>query len=325
MSTVEKLSAELNGMLAEPVQAVLNGHIAAQRAVTIPEIGIHPDIPMADYLALPLMGASGLEKLRRSPLQYQHSLTEPPKSTSALERGTALHLAILEPTIFEAYYVVLGQCEGITAKKERCRYNASSYRAGRHYCGTHDPAKGEPANEEVEVIPAEDHAAVLGMRAAILAHPRARTLFEGRGAFETTIIFRDDETGVLCKARPDRLIERARMNVDIKTTRDAAAWSFPRQAESLGYFRKLAFYRRALRSVGWPYESTAVVATESTAPYDLACYLVEEASLDSADREVSRLLRSFRSCEESNCWPGYADDFEILARPSWAQNGNGNE
>jgi PDDEXK-like uncharacterized protein DUF3799 len=321
MSTVERISRELNGMLAEPLPVT---HVTPL-PVAIPEIGIHADIPMAHYIALPLMSAGRLEKLRRSPLQYRHSLVEPPKPTPPMETGTALHLAVLEPHLFEAHYVVIGQCEGLKKDRDRCGYNGSVYRNGHSWCRTHDPLKGAPSTDDVEVIGAEDYTAVLGMRDAIIAHPRARTLFEGRGAFETTIIFRDDETGVLCKARPDRLIERAAMLVDVKTCRDGAPWAFPRAAENLGYFRKLAFYRRALRAIGWNYGSTAVVAVESAAPYDLACYLVDEASLDSADREVSRLLRQYVTCEETGIWSGYADDFTILQRPSWAQNGDTRE
>jgi hypothetical protein len=316
-SSIERISGELNELLTQPEAA------PAPAPAVLPElpVGIHEDIPIETYLALPYMNAGRLEKLRRSPLQYRHSLTEPPTKTAALERGTALHLAVLEPHLFTDRYIVLGQCEGMTAKKDRCRYQGSVYRDGRSYCGTHDPGTGTPLSADIEVISAKDYDAVLGMATAISAHPRACGLFEGRGLFEATVIFDDPETGMRCKCRPDRLIDRARMNVDVKTTFDAAPWAFPRQAENLGYFRKLSWYRRALRTIGWDYEMTTVLAIESAAPYDLVCYLMDESSLDSADAEMSRLMRQYVRCMESDTWPGYADDLIELQRPAWAQNG----
>lgn len=280
--------------------------------------GLHLDMPMADYLAMPHMSASRLEIFRRSPLQYLHSLTQPPKQSPALERGTALHLAVLEPEKFDGHYVVLGQCEGTKRDGGRCGYQGSVWRAGQSFCGTHDPAKGQPVDPVVEILGADIYEQVTGMRDAILAHDRARSLFVGDGAFEASIVFEDPETGVTCRVRPDRLIERAGMLVDIKATRDATAHAFARQAENLGYFRKLALYRRALRSVGWPLKEIAVLAIEPTAPHDLVPYLLDERAINTADEEVTQLLHHFAMCRETGDWPGYARDFAILYRLSWA-------
>lgn len=288
---------------------------------TLPEIGLHAGVPMADYLAMDAVSASALEIFRRSPLQYRHAREHPPEPTPALVRGTALHMAVLEPERFAGAYVAIGQCEGTKKSGERCQYAGSVWRGGASYCGRHDPEPGAPL--AVTVLPAADMADVLGMRDAILGHPRASTLFEGRGGVEITGAFEDPDTGVLCKFRPDRLVERAGMLVDLKTTRDAAPWAFPGDAERLGYFRKLAFYRRGLRALGWPYQATAIVAVESHAPYDLICYLVDETALDSAEREVVRLLRQYRQCHETDTWPGYQtgeDGFATLARPGWAKD-----
>jgi hypothetical protein len=290
------------------------------------EPGIHRNLSMSDYLRLPYMSASRLEKLRRSPLQYQHCLSEEREGSSALDRGTALHMAILEPPLFNANYTVAGDCaqplKSGARKGEPCGTRGLFlHRQFGWLCGVHVKGCGDNLDTSKEILTESDHARVLGMRDAILGHPRAKTLFEGKGEFEATVIFDDPETGVRCRIRPDRMIERAGMLVDIKTTRDAAPWSFPRQAEALGYFRKLAFYRRGLRAIGWPHTATAIVAPESDAPFDLCCYLAEEDDLDGAHMEVTRLLRIFKQCDESGDWPGYATEFQPLSRPAWAKNG----
>lgn len=299
-----------------------------QTSTTAPDFpgpGIHTGLSMEDYLALPYMSASRLEILRRSPKQLQHALGEPPKSSPALERGTALHLAVLEPLTFDGHYVALGQCEGTKKDGDRCTYQGSYYRDGQSFCKTHDPAKGEPMDPEIHVLAADELDRVHGMRDAILAHRRAASLFEGNGLFEATVIFDDPETGVRCKVRPDRLVERAGMLVDLKTTRDATHHFFAGDAERRGYFRKLALYRRALRTVGWPYGMAAVLAVESEAPHDLIPYLAQESDLDAADTELSRLLEVYRRCAAEDVWPGYTEEFRTLFRPSWGKDEDADE
>lgn len=284
-------------------------------------IGLHPGVPMEAYLAHPAVNASGLEKIRRSPLQYRYAAEHPKESTDALERGTALHMALLEPDYFDGHYVVLGQCEGTKRNGDSCTYQASVHRHGAGYCGTHDPCKGEPPDPAIETLKQPDYDAVLGMRDAVLANPRTQTIFKGLGSLELTAVWEDLQTGVVCKIRPDRLVERAGMLCDVKTTRDAAEWAFPRDAERRGYFRKLGFYRRGLRALGWDYKSCVVIAVESEPPHDLITYIVDEASLDTADREITRLLRIYRNCQEQDEWPGYQtgdDGFTLLRRPLWA-------
>lgn len=284
--------------------------------------GIHRGISMADYLALPHMSASRLEAMRRSPRWYRHQLTAPKKTSDALERGTALHLLLLEPALYESRYVIAEPCAALLKSGDRkgqaCGSPGLFQVAGIGWaCGRHVRGDDE-LQTEAEVISKEIDAQVRGMAKAVKEHPRALSLFQGRGDVEATVIFEDPETGVLCKIRPDRLVERAGMYVALKTARDATVHAFPKAAENLGYFRSLAFYRRGLRAAGWPYSGTAVLAVESEPPFDPVPYLVEESDLDSADREVSRLLRRFKDCEAENYWPGHAPEFIGLRRPPWA-------
>lgn len=294
-----------------------------------PEPGIYPDVPMAEYLAWDCVSASGLEVLRRSPLQYRHWLTAERPTSPALDRGTALHLALLEPDLFRARYVVAEPCEAVIQsgkRKDQPCGNPGLFQhrgVGWWVCGVHARSlDGEP-EDGVNVIPAETHAQVLAMRDAVHASPRARSMFEGEGAFEVSVVFRDPASGVLCKIRPDRLVERAGMHVALKSARDASERGFQRQAETLGYFRSLALYRRGLKAVGWPYRHTSVLAIEPEPPHDLDCYLVDEGGTDSAmetaDAEVAALLHLYAGCTDTDTWPGYnTGGFRLLTRPGWA-------
>lgn len=293
------------------------------------EPGLHRDVPMWEYLALPYMSASKLHLLNRSPKQFRHAMDAQEERTDALERGTALHMAVLESHLFEDHYTVAEPC-GATLKSgarkgEPCG-NPGLFllRNGLGWmCGQHVKGFGSEIDTSREILTAENFESVIGMRDSIRAHRRSRSLFEGAGEFEATIIFDDPETGVRCRIRPDRLVNRAGLLVDIKTTRTAHPHEFPRLAESLGYWHKLAFYRRGLRALGWDYRASVVLAVEPHAPYDLAPALIEEEDLDSAEGDINRALRIYKQCTETDTWPGYAaseDGFLTLRRPKYAMN-----
>lgn len=293
--------------------------------------GLHRNVPLRDYLALPYMSASRLHAFAKSPAHYRAACDGPMKEeTDALARGTALHLAILEPALFETRYIVAEPCEQLlksgNRKGQPCG-NPGLFRLRNGLgwaCGTHVKGFGSEIETggEQQVISQENRAAVLGMAASIAKHARARSLFDGSGEFEATVIFEDPETGVLIRTRPDRLVARAGMNAELKSTRNAARWAFERDAESRGYWLKLALYRRGLRARGWPYSMTALLAVESEPPFDPVPYLIRESDLDSADREITRLLLRFKDCERDNYWPGQATEFLELCRPAYATKEN---
>lgn len=263
-----------------------------------PQPGLYRDVPMETYLALPLLSASALEVFRRSPEHYRKRDAKP--ATKALRLGTAAHLALLEPLLFEATYIRGVPGDGRTKAIRQAR---------------EDLAHRFP---EAEILNPEDFDAAIAIRDAIQAHPRARTLFEGHGEFEVTGIFEDPDTGILCKFRPDRLVARAQMVIDLKTAADASERAFVRSAVTLGYHRKLAFYRRGLRALDWTCTASAICAVESAPPHVVACYLMDEDQLLRAEADVARSLEHFRYCSTSDTWPGYGDEFRTLTFPDYA-------
>lgn len=266
------------------------------------EPGWHRDVPMADYLALRAMSASGLETFRRSPMHFEWNTRQPNTTSPALEKGTALHLALLEPELFESQVVRGIEGDGRTkAVKDARAALAAEF-------------------PDATILNPPDFDDVLGMREAVMAHPRARTILEGAGASEVTGAWIDPETGVPCKMRPDRLVDRAALMPDVKTTRDASPEAFRRQAAKLGYFRKARFYRRGAEALGLDLTASAFIAVENTAPYGVAVYLLREEDLADADAEISRLLNYFAMCAAEDRWPGYGEEFQTLSMPAWARH-----
>jgi hypothetical protein len=282
-----------------------------------PQPGLYRDVPMETYRALPLLSASGLEVFRRSPEHYRKR--KPVKETAAMRLGSAVHMGLMEPELFRATYTAADPCVAELSsgkrKGEPCGNPGKARCDGAWFCGTHAQDEHDtPAH----VVDHNELADLEGMIAAIRRHPRAATLFDGAGEVELTGIFDDPETGLRIKFRPDRLIRRARMLVDLKTAADASEREFARASAGRGYHRKMALYRRGLRVLGWECTSSAICAPESSHPYVVGCYLLDEAQLERAERDVVRLLHHYKACQSDNTWPGYGDEFRTLYFPDWA-------
>ena len=291
-----------------------------EERTTAIEVGWHEGLTMEEYLAIDAMSASGIEQLRKSPLHFRYYRDNPKPSTPAMELGTALHMALLEPLLFEGQYVTLGQCEAQKRSGFPCENQGSVYRDGSSYCGVrgHDPLEGEPMDPGVHVLSQDAMADLQGMTAAIQAHPRARTFFQGRGDYELTGIWRDEETGVLCKMRIDRDVERSLLIADLKSARDASPHGFQRDAAKMGYHRKAAFYRRGCDALGRERNSSVLIVPENEPPYPVAVYLLDEDDLAASNREITRHLNRYAMCLGDDHWPGYGDEMMTLKMPLWA-------
>jgi len=282
-----------------------------------PVTGWFPDLSMAEYLAIPAMGASGLVEFRRSPAHFDHARRHPKEPTPAMREGTALHLALLEPDLYAGRYVSLGQCEGVKKDLSRCTNGGSSYRGGASFCGVHDPAKGEPMDDGVEVMPNEAIGRIEGMRRAVLAHPELGQFFRGRGVSELTGVWLDEASGLLCKIRLDRYVERAGVHFDLKRTVSAEREAFRRQVVRMGYAFRSAFYRRGMAALDKPAMASVLGAVEADAPHGVQAFLLDESDLETFTPEIDRLLYQAAECEATGDYPAYPGGLRELKLPAW--------
>lgn len=271
------------------------------------EPGWYPGLSMPAYLTLDAMSASGIERLRRSPLHFRHWKDTPSEETDAMRLGTALHTALLEPELFRGRYVRGIEGDGRTKAVKDARAALAEEFPG------------------ATILTPQQWDDLTGMRDAVMAHPRARSFFEGEGDNELTGVWLDPITGVACKMRLDRDVPRAAVIVDLKSTRDASPHAFARQCANLGYHRKSAFYRRGCAALDRPRNGSALIAVESSPPYAVAVYLLDEGDLDRADTEIARHLNVYADCLDRDEWPGYGSEMTSLPMPGWATEGNDDE
>jgi len=271
--------------------------------IPAPAPGVHVDVPFEEYLQWDAVSQSQLGELARSPAHLQESIASAEYDTDALRIGRALHCAVLEPGEFTSPKR-FGILPDGTDRRTK---------AGKELW---ESIRGRGATP----IKQAEHDAIRGMRDALFAHTAAGILLRSPGPTERSLVWVDEETGVLCKARHDKHAESVGGGVilDVKTTVDAGAREFERTIFNFGYHRQGAFYLRGAAALGLPVSHYAILAVEKEAPYGVAVYRLNDGVLDAGDAECTALLRRFVRCVKANAWPAYPATVQDIAIPDWA-------
>lgn len=168
---------------------------------------------------------------------------------------------------------------------------------------------------------------ILAMRSTLLSHPIAGKAFAGEGFSELSLVWKDSETGVWLKARPDWSPANFDFLVDLKTSATANPTDFARKAYGMGYHQQAAWYLDAAEAVlGTPPSQFWFVVQDKGAPFLCSVAAFDSEAL-AAGRELNRkAIRQFTECLEKDEWPGYRnenthdrDTAFMLALPGWAQ------
>ncbi len=244
------------------------------------------------------VSTSSLKEILRSPAHYRARLADPPDSR-AMQIGVALHAAVLEPQTLDTAFAVW---EG-------------GARRGKEYDAF------LKANAGRTVLTPEEMANVLGMREAIFAYELADLpSLLCRGERELSIYWRDEESGVKCRARPDCFLEG--VVFDLKKTQDARPDEFAKSVARYGYDFQAAFYLEGLRRFTGREDFTLVlIAVEEASPHGVWLHELTPELLTGAQRDVQRALALHARCTRSGVWPVYLQAYSELGQlPRWARS-----
>jgi len=266
-------------------------------------------IPYEDYVAIEAVNWSTLKGMRQSPLHYIYGIRNPRKDTRSLYTGRIGHAAVFEPERFGSSYIVepdFGDCRKTDyTTKEQAKVNKTKREAWRK------------EHAGMTLVTAEVWARAAGMRDAVRSHPEAAPYLEA-GLAEETITWTDAVTGIACKGRLDFISTSKPAIIDLKTTADILLEKFSRSALRYGYHTQEAFYRdgyMVARGVELP---TVIIAVESSPPYDVGVFPIDEDSMQLGCEEYAALLKSLQWCRSTNEWPGQYPKPMPLRMPSWA-------
>lgn len=167
---------------------------------------------------------------------------------------------------------------------------------------------------------AEDVVAMVeAAKVQLAAHSVQPPLFVAGGKAEQTLVW--DEDGVVCRARPDWLLDDNSLIADYKTAHNAnpEKWS-KRALFDNGYDIQCALYLRGIQKISGVQAKWLWVVQEKTPPYVLSIVRPGADVLAVGAAKVQRAIDLWRGCLERDEWPGYSTSVFEAELPAWADD-----
>lgn len=284
--------------------------------------GYHPSLHAADYHRFRAASASALKVIHAgTPAHLKREWDEPQDPTPAMQWGTALHWAVLEPYAPSPV--------AVTPDTYTIPEDAKPKKDG--------PKPGETVPWNPLAGPCKDWAALqraagkIIMRPdesvrlhevalAVNEHPEAKPMLRAARFREATIVW-EDARQVPCKARLDAIGYSGLQPfiVDLKTTTDASPAGFARKAWELGYHLQAAWYVDALSEIRrCDHPAFYFVAVEKDSGL-VSVHQATEAFIAAGREAYRRAMDQFAEAWHSGIWPGYDENIHALDVPAWAR------
>lgn len=249
----------------------------------------------------PGLSSSGLKLMAKSPAHY--ACRDRYQTTPAMEFGTAVHAAILEPDLYARVYETFPDNTRFTAKfKEDCLARDAV------------PIKASEADR------------ITAIASAVRSHPDASALLSG-GVAEASGFWTDRRTGVQCKIRPDWINSDLKVVVDLKTTSNGfgAKNGIPASPESWAttvarydYHWQAAWYLEGVSQIEQePWRDWVWIVVETEPPHVVGVYQASRDMLYQAAEEIKPIVERYADCMRRNQWPAPAYRLTEIALPDW--------
>ena len=190
------------------------------------------DMPNEEYHSHPAMGNSKLSLFSgdEDALEWAESCPVDEEKLKTLDFGDAMHAICLEPDRLKDEFISMPKFDGRTT------------------AGKKDKADFIAEHQGKKLLTFDEHKKLNLMFESVMAHPKARRLIEANGICEGSFFWRDPDTGIECKCRPDKLIEGMPYPIDIKTTPELSKFKF--SVEDFRYYIQDPFYCDGLNENG---------------------------------------------------------------------------
>lgn len=301
-----------------------------------PQPGAYPDVPEEEYFALPAVNASTLKVMGRSAAHCKARLDGLlDKTTPAQAIGKALHAAVLEPARFPLDFMPDPLAADHGAMTDSASYKTKAKLLGEKVTGTKAELKARILAADPDArfwddlyptlvegrtpLNERDWAMCQSVMASIAANEKAAKAFSN-GRAELTLVWRDQSTGLLCKARLDYYREDIGIVFDLKSTVDARVHPVQRDIEKYAYHVSAAHYQNGLLALGLPAGGFGWVFIEKEPPFAQGLYFADADMLFTGRELCREYLDAFAECRATDVWPSYPGQFSTIELPAWAVN-----
>lgn len=223
------------------------------------------------------------------------------ESTPAMEFGTMIHTAILEPKEFNKIYSLLPP-KVLLKDVGRVAYEAFK-------------AISENIEKNNQIpLDVDTYNRVISIKEKIQSSKEAMQLIN-EARIENSFFWQDEHSGLNLKCRPDILHEN--MIVDLKTTSNASPRHFQREMVDYGYHIQFAMIRDAVEIVeGRRINNCINIVVETKYPYNMAIYIIDEFALEEGQIKYKQLCLDLKNAIEENKWADYG--IQTISLPKWA-------
>jgi hypothetical protein len=230
----------------------------------------------------------------QTPLHLRTWLDTPADDeTEAARFGVILHRALLEPDTY---------LNGFYTKPEGMNF---ATKEGRAWKEEHTALPLVTFNEAKQIT---------GMIDSLHTHPYAKRVLVGETEQN---VFVTDSNGLLRKSRLD-ILNKGNVLPDVKTCTAADLESVEKAINNYRYHVQGAYYLDNCRLIGIEKELWFLIFIEKDPPYAVHVVRVLADVLEAGRRLYQRDLHLYRTCLESNEWPGYELGFTDAGLPEYA-------
>lgn len=281
--------------------------------------GIYSGVPIdryhsGDICIEPSISSSGLRTIfNESPKHYWAFSPYNPKrykddETDALLLGRAAHHLLFGQEKFLKEYAVRPDVLG-----------GEKWHSNRTACKIwlQDRAK-----EGLTVVTAAQIETIKGMAEAMMEEPLVKAGILN-GLIEHSWFWKDKETGVWLKVRPDATPNASLDFADLKTTASVLWNDLQRTIRDNAYYQQAALVAEACKEVvGKPMNSFTLVFVEKKPPFCVAIVSLKENDIERGMKANRVAIDTFADCMKSGKWPGPGGGYEdarYIELPEWDQ------
>lgn len=267
------------------------------------DCGLVEGLGIEEYHAMPAISKSGLDSIDLSPaIYYARHLNpaRPPRGAKAGQlEGNLAHCAILEPEDFDKRYVV-----GPSVNR-----NTKVWK------------EFVEANPDRFAIQQDQRDTAMHQSLSVETLPEVGAAFK-TGKPEVSAFWRDAETGVDCRCRPDWVHpvgDDAVILLDVKTYSIASANEFNKQVARKRYDVQAAFYSDGYAAAsGKTVLGFVFVAVETEWPHASNAFMLDAQGIAAGRAKYQKNLRTYAECLRTGKWPGYSTGIQVISLPAWA-------
>lgn len=272
--------------------------------------GWYSGIPLEKYHSAgicngPAVSSSNLRRcVAKSPAHMyaqwcENPNAEPPKATAAMNLGTLAHHMLLDRDGFLLKYVAQPPTYRDTKTAEVKPWNNNA-----NYCKAWN---AEQRAAGLNIVSTEDLNAVVAMSEALALVPMVNDDLL-RGHVECSGFFKDKETGLWVKVRPDVIPQTVADFVDLKTTNDVTTIALMSTIRTFGYHQQGALIWEACEALDQQFDSFAVVFVETANPFCARAAAMVKDDLALGRQQNRWAIRQVAHCLQAKHWPGPGED-----------------